>query len=320
MNPADNLYSQFPFLLEDINAVKGVMAESLAGGNAEAKEALSRFVESPGKMLRPLLLVLGARMGNFQAEKTYRLAASVEMLHIATLIHDDIVDNSPLRRGQPTLHTTEGVHKAVLLGDYLFTLCFRLVADYALPESARMLAGSVGQICQSEMSQVRTGQITKRRYLRTIYGKTALLFMMALGMGGAENGCPKEVQSLLRSIGYGIGAGFQIQDDILDYSGTQDEMGKPAGNDSLDSLRTLPLILAMNKGNTRLGRLISLSVGKHRAGKIRREVAASGALEEAAAAAGYYFDGALKLTERLPRGDAKDALVCLIEAMRNRKK
>ncbi len=320
MTPAHSIYTQYPFLARDISAVQQIMAQSISSGNEETRRALQRFMDAPGKMLRPLLFILAARTGHFQPDKTYTLAAAVELLHIATLIHDDIVDNSPLRRGRPTLNATEGARQAVLLGDFLFTRCFKLTADFAAPKSARHLADSVEKICRSEITEVHNKPDSQRAYLRTIYGKTAVLFMLAMEMGAAENHAAPETQSLLRRIGYALGTGFQIQDDILDYTGSPADTGKPSGNDALATLSTLPLILALKKDNPRLKKLTASPGSRRKAARIRREVLASGALEEAASTAARYFSHARTLAGRLPGSETREALVSLINSIQERKK
>ena len=185
-------------------------------------------------MLRPAFVLLASRFGMPDKDRMIRIAAAVEMLHMATLVHDDIIDAAPVRRGVPSLHALRGPRTAVLVGDWLFVSCFSLIADLAGHENARSLAHMVARICGSEISQSADKYVLNtsvRRYLRRIAGKTAALFALAFHVGAAESGCEAPLAGLLRRLGYNLGMGFQIIDDILDFTRDRSETGKPTGND-----------------------------------------------------------------------------------------
>ena len=310
MDQLDRILNNYSWLRDDLDSVKRELSRSMHSGYPALDGPLSRFLETPGKMLRPLMVLLSARFApDMDTDRTRQLAAAVEILHIASLVHDDIVDDSTKRRGITTLHTSEGIRKAVLLGDYLFTRCFSLAADSASPDSARQLAAAVSRICESEISQHWTGTPGHREYRRRIAGKTALLFTLGLSVGAMENGADRSIVQNLRRAGFAMGMGFQIVDDILDYTADERLTGKPGGQDLNGGLDTLPLLLAAESGDAAVRRLI----GRKRAGKIgsrrlREAVVRAGGIDMARQWATHYNSLAEKYIASLPDTSPRAAL------------
>jgi heptaprenyl diphosphate synthase len=204
---------------------------------------------SGGKLLRPALLLVGSEFGaEADPSRIERLAAAVELLHLATLVHDDIIDEAPIRRGKPSLHASVGTKEAVLAGDWLFSRCFLLGAESAGPENARGLARLVAAVCSAEIAQDAAKfafDATPRGYFRTIAGKTAALFSLALYAGASEAKAGRKAEQSLRRSGYCIGMAFQVMDDILDFESEEGLARKPVGRDIAEGLCTLPLIYAL---------------------------------------------------------------------------
>jgi heptaprenyl diphosphate synthase len=235
------------------------------------------------------------------------------MLHMATLIHDDVIDDSPVRRGVPAAHIRYGERNAVLLGDYLLSRCFILAADYTSAEHALALARIISLICGMEIEQNSDAFGTNtslRRYFRKIMGKSAMLFSLACHVGASEAKASRTVTERLRRIGYNIGMAFQIIDDILDYAGDPGEVRKPLGSDIKAGLITLPLICAIPRDRT--GTLPSLfegdsfSAGESEA--IITLVRDAGGVEEARRYAARYTGRALREIEALPEGKPRDMM------------
>jgi heptaprenyl diphosphate synthase len=235
------------------------------------------------------------------------------MLHMATLIHDDVIDDSPLRRGIPTAHVRYGKRNAVLLGDYLLSRCFILAARYTSAENALALAKIVSLICGMEIEQnsdaFRTN-ISRRRYFRKIMGKSALLFSLACHVGAVEAKAARDITERLRRIGYNIGMAFQIIDDILDYAGDPEAVRKPLGNDIKAGLVTLPLICAIPRDPD--GTLRTLFAGESfsvaDSNTIITAVRNAGGVEEARRYAAQYTGRALREIRALPEGKPRDKL------------
>jgi heptaprenyl diphosphate synthase len=211
-------------------------------------DAAVHVVSSPGKKLRTALTLLSGRLLDYRFDKLLPLAVSLEMVHLATLVHDDIVDNATTRRGVPTVNAIYGNSVAILLGDYLFAKTSGLVADVQDFRVDKLFAETVARICEGtiiEMLSAHRLDLSIDAYLERISRKTACL-MAACCKGGALVGQGSSAQvALLEQYGQNLGMAFQIIDDVLDYAGSLDSVGKPVGNDLRQGLVTLPLIYAL---------------------------------------------------------------------------
>jgi len=299
-------------LEEDLEKVKEIILQQVDTANPAISTGLRKIALSTGKLLRPTFFLLSGRLGKFDKKKMYSLAAAVEMLHLATLIHDDIVDDSPLRRGQPALHVTEGRKNAVLMGDFLFSRCFHLTSQYAKIQNARILSAAVGRICESEIQERAPVIPSIRSYLRKTAGKTAVLFVASCFAGASEARCSPFVSNYLRRAGYNIGMGFQIIDDILDYTSSSVNLGKPVGNDLKSGIYTLPLILSARKNQPGINTAVQALQRKEIAAEeVIGMVKDLGGVEEAREYAQRYTNRAIESLEELPQGWPKEALLTL---------
>lgn len=245
-----DFWSSFPGMDTALSAVSEYIRTATASSNPIIQDALSELFEHQGKMLRPGMLILASQFGNPDPKRIYPLAAAIELLHTTTLIHDDVIDDSPVRRGLPAVHMRYGKKDAVLIGDFLLSRCFLVAAEYTTPQNAIHLGKAISAICAMELDQDADRfkpSLSVRNYLKKIIGKTALLFSLACHVGAAEAKAPPQVTERLRRIGYNIGMAFQIIDDILDYTGNERELKKPVGNDLRSGLVTLPLICALRQ-------------------------------------------------------------------------
>jgi heptaprenyl diphosphate synthase len=297
---------------EALERVSGIIRAVSASQNPTLFEGLREIFGGDGKLLRPGLLLLSSGFGKPDWKKQENLAAALEMLHVSTLIHDDVIDDSPMRRGLPAAHERYGKRDAVLMGDYLLSRCFLLTSEYTSPESAVNLAKVISIICTQEIEQNSRrfqADITVRGYLRQIMGKTATLFSLACHVGAHESRAPEAVTSRLRRAGYNIGMAFQVIDDILDYAGVEEKVRKPLGNDLKEGVVTLPLICALSLDET--GELRRLTSPENFAQAARDQiislVGASGGLDEARAYARLYTGRALREIAALPKGQGRDS-------------
>lgn len=219
----------YPDVARQLEEVRETIRAQTGTDDGEVRASIAHLLESSGKMLRPAFVILASGFGDAERIKVTRMGAAVEMLHMATLAHDDIIDGALVRRGAATLHAARGHRNAVLVGDWLFASCFSLVADIAAVENSRALSRFVARICGSEVSQSAERfhpHTSIRRYLRRIAGKTAALFALSFHVGSQESGCSPELCRRLRRIGYCLGMGFQIIDDVLDF----EEAGRTPAN------------------------------------------------------------------------------------------
>ena len=305
-------WNDFPGMPEALDKVSGIIAASSASRNPVLSGALTGLFGGGGKLLRPGLFLLAGRFGKVR-EKHYKLAAALEMLHMATLIHDDVIDDSPLRRGMPAVHSRFGKRDAVLAGDFLLSRCFLLCAQYTSPRNALNLARLVSVICTMEIEQNNDRFKTNRSlrgYLRKIMGKSALLFSAACFAGAHEAGVPRELCASLRRIGYNTGMAFQIIDDILDYAGKEDRVRKPLGNDIAAGLVTLPLICALPlDGSGALRSIFTHETFTAQDGALMYTlVRQCGGIAAAGKYAESYTRRALREIQALPPGEAREML------------
>jgi len=211
-------------------------------------ELLAHSLESGGKRLRPALVLLSGRFHNYNLSYLLPMAVAVEVLHTATLVHDDAIDNSPVRRGRPTINKLWGEDKAILLGDYLLAKTEELASDTQNLRVLRLFAQTLGAIASGELSQAFSAfslEQTRERYLERISAKTASLISLATESGAILSQAPERMVTALKEYGYNLGIAFQIVDDILDFVGDEVEMGKPTGSDLAEGTLTLPAMLLL---------------------------------------------------------------------------
>lgn len=326
-------WKDYPHIQQDLARVQDIMRASLQGRDPLLTQTIQTLLSRNGKMLRPGFVVLGARLKPYRKgaypfqkplpEKIYQIAAAVEILHLATLIHDDVIDKAKTRRGAPTVNAEVGDRNAVLTGDFLFSRCFSIVADHATMENARILARGVSHICESEIAQSRRfdpATLSVRNYLHRIIGKTALLFSLSLFVGAEELKAPRTLTTSLRRIGYSVGISFQIIDDILDITGTPETIGKSTGGDLREGIYTLPVILAAKADRSRALSLFSQETLLNPSGyaEARDFILSHGGVEKARGYAKQYTERALREASRIPPSENRKVLVEVIEKLLHR--
>ena len=237
------------WLAEDMAAVNALIRTRMASEHApRIPEVTAHLVEAGGKRLRPMLTLAAARMCGYTGENHVKLAATVEFIHTATLLHDDVVDESQRRRGRPTANLLWDNKSSVLVGDYLFARSFQLMVETESLRVMDILANASAVIAEGEVLQLTAAQdlaTTEAIYLQVVRGKTAALFAAAMEVGGVVAAAPEPQVQALRAYGDALGIAFQIVDDLLDYGGTDAAIGKNTGDDFRERKLTLPLIKAV---------------------------------------------------------------------------
>ncbi|MBA7469392.1 Heptaprenyl diphosphate synthase component 2 [subsurface metagenome] len=211
---------------------------------------LDHSLKSGGKGIRPALTLLSGKLYHYNLDTLLPMAAAVELLHVATLIHDDAIDKSPVRRGRPTVYKVWGEDKAVLLGDYLFAKAGELTATTRNLRAIKLFAQTLRTISAGELSQIFSAFSLEQAYQQYIYRiscKTAALFVLATESGAVLSKAPAASVKVLSEYGYNLGIAFQIVDDILDFIGTEEEVGKPIGSDLAQGTLTLPSMLLLER-------------------------------------------------------------------------
>lgn len=283
--------------------------------NKSIEHALVDMMNTGGKLVRPAYTLLFSTFGeDHDPNRARAFAASIEVLHMATLIHDDIIDDSPKRRGQQTIQSKYGKDIAVYAGDYLFTVSFKLITDYSNSmKQMQINTKGMEKILMGEIDQMHlryNQKITIRNYLTQISGKTAQLFALSCYSGALESGQTERFARNCYYIGSHIGMAFQIKDDILDYTQTTDVFGKPVLEDVKQGIYSAPLIYALRKQNASFKELLEKKeqLTNEETQKIQKLVINSGGLDEAKRLAGKYTDKALKLIGQLPDSSEKEII------------
>ncbi len=246
----------------ELARVDRFLQERLRPGRPELLPLLEHAARFKGKRLRPAQVLLAGKALGGPGEDHTRVAAVVELIHTATLIHDDILDDATLRRKLPTLHTLYGIEASLLLGDYIYAVAFTVSTDMEDQTCSQVLGEVTRTVCQGEISQVLfkgKTDLTEEDYLEIIGAKTASLYGAACELGAHYAGAPPEIRERFRRYGYNLGLAFQIVDDCLDLSGDEEKVGKTLGSDVAKGKMTLPLIrvfqAAGEEGRRELGRL-----------------------------------------------------------------
>ena len=241
------------WLAGDMERVNALIRTRMASEHApRIPEVTAHLVEAGGKRLRPMLTLAAARLLGYEGDHHVKLAATVEFIHTATLLHDDVVDESQRRRGRPTANLLWDNKSSVLVGDYLFARSFQLMVETDSLRVMDILANASAVIAEGEVLQLTAAQdlrTTEAIYLTVVRGKTAALFAAATEVGGVIAGAPEEQVAALRTYGDALGIAFQIVDDLLDYGGSSAAIGKNTGDDFRERKLTLPVIKAVARAD-----------------------------------------------------------------------
>jgi geranylgeranyl pyrophosphate synthase len=280
-------------------------------------ELLGHVFDTGGKRVRPAVTLLASNFHPHDRNISEIMAAAVELLHMATLIHDDTVDDSNMRRGKATLSSLWGRNTAVLVGDYIFAASATYVCDTGNIRVIRRFAETIMELSSGELQEMAEAydpNQTLKSYLERIYNKTASLFTTAGESGALLSGAPEEFAQALKEYGYNIGIAFQIVDDILDFEGNEQEIGKPVGNDLAHGIITLPAILAMERypNDNPIPALLQEPQEERHIKRAVDMIQNSTIINDSYAVADSYCRGALDKLKALPRNQSRNSLEELV--------
>lgn len=304
-------------LAGEMEAVNALIREKMASEHApRIPEVTAHLIEAGGKRLRPMLTLAAAKLLDYQGPWHIHLAATVEFIHTATLLHDDVVDESRQRRGRPTANLLWDNKSSVLVGDYLFARSFQLMVEPGNMRTLEILSNASATIAEGEVLQLTAAQdlaTDERIYLQVVRGKTAALFSAATEVGGVIAGAPEAQVRALFEYGDALGIAFQIVDDLLDYGGVTETIGKNVGDDFRERKLTLPVIKAVAKADAAERAFWSrvIEAGDQREGDLQealRILARHGAMEAARQDALAHAARARKALEALPDHPIRDML------------
>ena len=318
------MWMEYPELHEELKQVKARMHESITIENEKIREAIWAVLESGGKMVRPAYLILFSMWNKDRPkEEVHAVAAALELLHVATLLHDDVIDEAQTRRGQETISARFGNRVAIYAGDYLLTVCYQLLSKYSQDLAGIQIpTASMMRVVEGELSQMEESyktDVTIQDYLKRIEGKTAQLFMLSCMMGERFSGMGELERA--RHIGNSIGMAFQLLDDILDYEVSSSEFGKPVLEDVAQGIYTMPLIASLPKCEKELLPLLQKKNQLTTADRlaIQKLVLKAGGVDVAKDFAAKYTMKALHQIEKLPEADAKSTLLKITSQLLQRK-
>ncbi|MCL9780551.1 octaprenyl diphosphate synthase [Vibrio sp. S4M6] len=322
----------------DFNAIQTLTANDMAKVNQTIQSQLNSdvalinqlglyIVSGGGKRLRPLLAVLSAKALGYQGEYHTTAAAFIEFIHTATLLHDDVVDESDMRRGKATANAAFGNAASVLVGDFIYTRSFQMMTKLGSLKILELMSDAVNVIAEGEVQQLincNDPSVTEQDYMHVIYSKTARLFEAATQIGAILCDAPEEIETALKNYGKYLGTAFQLIDDVMDYTSDGDEMGKNVGDDLAEGKPTLPLLYAMHNSSGEDAELIKQAIekanGMDQLDRILSIMAETGSLQYTQEKAVQEADKAIEQLDVLPDSEYKQALISLAHLAVHRSK
>lgn len=306
------LKMMYSFLNSDINIIEKELGETIQARSLLLKQASMHTLQAGGKRIRPVFVLLAGKYGDYDINVMKNVAVALELIHMASLVHDDVIDDADLRRGQPTVKAKWDSQTAMYTGDFVFALALKLMTNIKNPEAHKILANTMVEVTVGEIQQIKDKyrfNQNLRDYLRRIKRKTALLIAASCQLGAIAANVEESVHKKLYLFGYFVGMSYQIIDDILDFTGTEKELGKPAGGDLLQGNITAPALFAMeNKEIKKAIETVHENMTAAEIGKIITLIKQSGAIAKSVALSDQYLDKALRILDELPDNKAKKAL------------
>jgi heptaprenyl diphosphate synthase len=302
----------YSFLSSDLNVIEKELEATIQTKASLLREATLHLLTAGGKRIRPVFVLLAGRFGDYDINVIKNVALTLELIHTASLVHDDVIDDAEVRRGRQTIKSKWDNRVAMYTGDYIFARALELMANINNPLAHKILANTMVELCLGEIEQIKDKyryEQNLRDYLRRIKRKTAILIAASCQLGAVAANVDEKIHKKLYQFGYFVGMSFQIIDDVLDFTSTEKQLGKPAGGDLLQGNITLPVLYAME--NVEIKEQI-MRVDEHfDSGEMKniiRLVNNSGAIERSLALSDRYLDKALSILEDLPETKAKKVL------------
>jgi len=320
-NPSSvvNFASVQALIAPEMAQVNTLIRHSLASDVVLINQIAEHIIGGGGKRLRPMLHLLAADAAGYRGASQHQLAAVIEFIHTATLLHDDVVDESDLRRGRKTANALWGNAASVLVGDFLYSRSFQMMVALDEMRVMRILADTTNRIAEGEVLQllnIHNPDVDEAAYMRVIERKTAVLFAAATRLGGVLAGLPAAQEDALADYGMHLGYAFQIADDVLDYVSDAGTLGKNIGDDLAEGKATLPLIYAIERAPAAQAASLKRAIetgGLDSLNNIIEAIRDTGAIERARAAAQKHADAAKATLSSLPDSAARDALLVLAD-------
>ncbi|MFD2655375.1 heptaprenyl diphosphate synthase component II [Gracilibacillus thailandensis] len=320
------LAKTYAFLKKDLSLIEDALEETVYADQPVLHEASTQLLKAGGKRLRPVFVLLASKFGDYNLNKIKNVASSLELIHMASLVHDDVIDNSDIRRGKPTVKAKWDNQVAMLTGDFIFAKALQQFTEIDKPRAHQILANTMMELTIGEIEQIKDKynlDQNLRTYLRRIKRKTALLISSSCQLGAIVANTDSETEKALFRYGYFMGMSYQIIDDILDFTASEKELGKPAGSDLIQGNITLPVLYAMENPSIRRELQDAFANNSNISPKllspIISKISKSDAITRAREVSDQYLKKAYDSLNLLPDIQAKDALANIANYIGNRK-
>ncbi|MEN1969151.1 heptaprenyl diphosphate synthase component II [Lentibacillus sp. N15] len=305
----------YGYLKKDLDHIEAALNNAIQAEHPVLCNAATQLLNAGGKRIRPVFVLLSGQFGNYDIERMKTVAVALELIHMATLVHDDVIDDAELRRGKPTIRQLYDNRVAMYAGDYILARSLETITSLKKNQAHHVLSKTIVDVCMGEIEQIKDKYDWNqqlRDYLRRIKRKTALLIATSCKLGAIAADVPAGLANKLYQYGYYIGMSYQIIDDILDFTSSAQELGKPAGNDLLQGNITLPVLYAMKDEDfNRLLQRAFLSpetISQTQMQNLITKLHETDAIQYAYAFSNRYLVKALNIVEQLPNVKAKHAL------------
>jgi heptaprenyl diphosphate synthase len=306
--------SIYSYLRKDLTYIEQELENTIEAQHPILQYASHQLLKAGGKRIRPVFVLLSAKFGQYEITEIKKAAVALELIHMASLVHDDVIDDASLRRGKETIKSQWDNRVAMYTGDYIFARALEMITYLNKPRAHQVLSKAILEMCIGEIEQIRDQYHVDqsfKQYLRRIKRKTALLIAVSCELGAIAADVPDYERKLLQRFGHCVGMMFQITDDILDFTGTEKELGKPAGGDLKQGNITLPVLYAMENELLKQD-IIDLFqddvIDQHKLESIISRIKSSDAIERSNQMAEKYLNKAYAALDQLPDNKAKMSL------------
>lgn len=311
------------FLKNDLQIIEKELEVSIKAEDALLQEASLHLLQAGGKRIRPVFVLLAAKFGEYDIHVIKKVAVALELIHMASLVHDDVIDEALTRRGAPTIQAKWDNRVAMYAGDYIFARSFELITEIKNPLVHQILAKTIVEVCLGEIEQIRDKYIfdqNVRTYFKRIKRKTALLIAVSCQLGAIAAGADEQVHTKLFRYGYYVGMSYQVTDDILDFVGTEKVLGKPAGGDLKQGNITLPVLFAMQDPELKAQiQMVHEGIDDVTLRSIIDSIKKSGAIEQSIEISDRFLQKAFDELEGLPNIRARKNLYDIAKYIGKRK-
>ncbi|HYK72498.1 MAG TPA: heptaprenyl diphosphate synthase component II [Pseudoneobacillus sp.] len=317
------LKMMYSFLNSDINIIEKELEDTIQTESLLLRQASLHLLQAGGKRIRPVFVLLAGKFGNYDINIIKNVAVALELIHMASLVHDDVIDDAELRRGKLTIKAKWDNRIAMYTGDYMFAQALELMTKIENPIAHQILSDAIVEVCIGEIEQIKDKynfDQNLKTYLRRIKRKTALLIAVSCQLGAVASGVDKSIHKKLFQFGYYVGMSYQIIDDVLDFTATEKELGKPAGSDLVQGNITLPVLFAMEDVSIK-NRIqdVHEEMDRNELAHCIQLIKNSGAIERSLKMSDQYLEKALQVLNELPENKAKKTLRDIAKVIGRRK-